>query len=174
MTKYDNLINYLDEDAYKIYNEVFFKNDELNTLIVKDYLKQIISTAKIKTLKDLLITRINVFLFKLNSMINENNYEIDNSIDHMNYMLKRQYMNLTKLSILINKTDDIDMLRKIYLNSNAMISICESSIIYFNNLLKMMEYEAKGITYLPNYKVDISINESKMNTITSNIKKLKK
>ncbi len=174
MTKYDNLINYLDEDAYKIYNEVFFKNDELNTLIVKDYLKQIISTAKIKTLKDLLITRINVFLFKLNSMINENNYEIDNSIDHMNYMLKRQYMNLTKLSILINKTDDIDMLRKIYLNSNAMISISESSIIYFNNLLKMMEYEAKGITYLPNYNVDISINETKMNAITANIKKLKK
>ena len=173
MTKYDNLINYLDEDAYKIYNEVFFKNDELNTLIVKDYLKQIISTAKIKTLKDLLITRINVFLFKLNSMINENNYEIDNSIDHMNYMLKRQYMNLTKLSILINKTDYIDMLRKIYLNSNAMISISESTIIYFNNLLKMMEYEAKGITYLPNYNVDISINETKMNAITANIKKLK-
>lgn len=174
MTKYDNLINYLDEDAYKIYNEVFFKNDELNTLIVKDYLKQIISTAKIKTLKDLLITRINVLLFRLNSLINENNYEIDNSIDHINYMLKRQYMNLTKLSFLIDKTNNIDILRKIYLNSNAMISICESSIIYFNNLLKMMEYEAKGITYLPNYNVDISVNESKMNTITSNIKKLKK
>ncbi|MBP3766514.1 MAG: hypothetical protein J6G98_04980 [Bacilli bacterium] len=170
-----DLEKYLDDDACEIYQKVFFTNDELNELIVKDSLKTIINNARIKTIKDLLLVRLNSLLYQFNSLTFEyRNYEIDNTIDHMKYMLKKQYLNLAKLSIYINKTDDISVLKDIYLNLNAMIVLSGDSNIYFNNLLKMMEYKSKEITYISNYKVDLSINESRMNSITSNVKKLLK
>ena len=170
-----DLEKYLDDDACEIYRKVFFTNDELNELIVKDSLKTIINNARIKTIKDLLLVRLNSLLYQFNSLtFKYRNYEIDNTIDHMKYMLKKQYLNLAKLSIYINKTDDISTLKDIYLNLNAMIVLSSDSNIYFSNLLKMMEYKSKGITYISNYKVDLSINESRMNSITSNVKKLLK
>lgn len=167
------LEKYLDKNSYEIYKSVFFTNDELNELLIKYSLKESIDAAKKKTINDLLSIKINNCFYKFNSLLFEyNNYDIDNTIDHMKYMLKKQYLNLIKMSLLIDKTEDIKILRYIFLNLNAMLLVSNESFVYFSNLLKMMECEAKGITYLPSFKVDLSVNESKMNSITSNVKKL--
>ncbi len=169
------LEKYLDSDTFEIFNVIFSNDEELNREITKDTLKYIISKASVKTIKKLFKVKINVMLCRITYIVTHANlFEVDNSIEHMDYMLKRQYINLKKLSFYIDKANSIEKLKNIYLNANAMISLSESSIKYYNDLIRTIELKDQRINYYPNYDFNIAVNETEMDTITSNIKKLAK
>ena len=167
------LEKYLDSDTLKKFNFIFM--NEANKGNTKDILKYIISKASSKTFKKLLVAKLDIILYKITYLITQADlYDFNDSIKHMNYMLDRQFIYLRKLSSILNKTDDIEELKSIYLNANAMIYLSEYSIKYYNDLLGIDRMNDKGISYMPGYTFNISINKNEMNTITSNIKKLAK
>ena len=171
----ENLEEYIDNKSYQGYKKIFYNTDELNRILICDFLKKNLNYAISKTVKDYMIVRISRVLYNFNSIVTRyQNFEYDNSIDHLMYMLKRQIICLKKLSILLSKTEDIDDLRNIYLNANAMINLSQTSIAYYNDLITQIISMDSNISFISNRSYNIALYENKMDSIQSNVKKLLK